>query len=140
MVSTCFREGTVMHARTIAAIITICLCLSAHTVAAQPQVRSVNPEAIEFEPPIVSGDVIAYRIEVFDANADTRRDPPVKSVDLRARDLQRDGTVRLDLMPMLLVIPDGKYVATIRTVGSVASLQSGSSETFVLSRNGTVED
>jgi hypothetical protein len=130
-----------MHGTTIAVVIAALLSIGTTSVAAQSQGRSVNPESLEFDP-LLGGqpDLTEYRVDVFAADSDPRLARPIKSIDLRRRDLRDDGSVRIELTSVLNDVPDGRYVATIRAVSGTQTVQSGPSETFVLSRNGTVAD
>jgi hypothetical protein len=137
----CFSGGWVMHARTVAILTAMCLCLSSHQLAAQPRVRSVNPEAIDFDIPTVDQPEQAeYRVEVFQADSDIHVAAPIKSIDLARRDFRDNGTFRLDLTSALNDVPDGNYVATVRATSGTQTVQTGPGETFVLSRHRTPED
>jgi hypothetical protein len=96
--------------------------------------RSINPEAIEFDVS-TSGltELTQYRVELFTASADTQHDPPIKSIDL-PRDSVNDGRVRVPVKAALSDVPDGQYVATIRTENERESIQSEPSPTFIVSR------
>src|SRR5436190_21230493 len=91
-------RGTVMHLRTVAAVV-VALSLNCQPAAAQPRVRSVNPQAIEFEPPAGSAEQTEYRVDFFVAGADPRQAIPVKSIELGPRARRDDGTVWVEVMP-----------------------------------------
>jgi hypothetical protein len=130
-----------MHTKVVAVIAIACVNLIADPVFAQAQGRSVNPEGVEFDLSSMSQeDVNGYRVELFVAGADVRRELPVKSLEL-ARGAVRDrGKIRVDLRNALMDLQDGEYVATIRPLTADRSIQSEPSEVFVVSRNQSGED
>ena len=130
-----------MSIRRVALIFVVLLCLTAPHVGAQSPALSVNPEAIEFEPPLLdSSSVTGFRFEIFLAGSDTTRDTPVETLDLSPGALGKDGRIRVELKDVVLDLPNGRYIATIRTVTLGRSEQGEPSNPFVLAREGSVAD
>lgn len=112
---------------------------SAHSAA--QEARSINPEAVEFDSPVLALEgVHTLRVELFMAGADTRRDQPVNTLDVDPRAIRPDGRLRVELTPLVIGVPDGSYVATVRAVSDDQTAQSPPSDAFVLAREGTPED
>lgn len=123
--------------RAIAVVIGV-LSLTTHSLFAQQPPRSVNPEAIEFDPPrTTQAPGTEYRVEVFRAGADIQSDRPIRSVDLGALAEQDHGSLRVDLHEALIDVPDGVYIATLRAFGIDGPIDIGEpTRTFTLSRDG----
>lgn len=123
------------------AVIVACVCAIGVAHAAQNGVRSVNPEALEFEVP--SGgdsDETAYRVEIFAAEADTSRDTPAQSIELGPSAVREEGRIRVDVARSLGSLPDGSYVATIAAVHEgLDAVRSAPGEPFVIARGSTPE-
>ena len=105
--------------RVLASVLaTLVLLVRPPALAAQPAfVRIANPGTVEFE--ILDqrpAEVELYRIELFSRDADTQVALPVKRVDVQAASAPKVGTIRIDLRERLEGVPDGEYVATIRTI------------------------
>ena len=99
------------------AALVVCLVTSVSNVQSQSSpIR--NPRIIEFDIPNENRSrVDGYRIELFQSREDTSVAVPIKAVDVR-RALRRDElSVRVDLRQVLEGVPDGEYVATLRTLG-----------------------
>lgn len=112
------------------------------TLAAQGTTQMVNPEAIQFESPVLMEPGLrGFRMDVFAAGANPAVDPPVSSVEvgLNARDAAR---VRVSLQNGLLDVPNGRYIATIRgrTADGTLTGPSVASDAFVLSRPDAPEE
>jgi hypothetical protein len=132
-----------MNLRTVAVIIGVCLPgLSGTTARAQQQARSVNPEAIDFDlPGFARSEETRFRLDVFNASSDTRRDSPLKSSGVMSRNVTGGvEKVRVDLVGLLNRVPDGEYVATLLATRRGESIQSEPSPVFVLSRNPATKD
>lgn len=127
-----------MNVFTLLSLLLLLFGVTSNT-AAQTAARNVNPEAVEFDLDPQAG-VSGYRVDFFMAGADTVRDTPVKSVDIGPGARGADGRVRVRLNDLLLDIPNGSYVATIRGTGAAITPQSPPSDVFVLSRQGSPED
>jgi hypothetical protein len=125
----------VVMLRTVASAIGV-FCLSCLPLFAQEGARSVNPEAIQFDPP--QGDQppgTEYRVEFFNASADIHADRPVRSIGLHPLMLLDDGSLRVDLHSALVDVPDGEYIATLRAFGDNGPVDvSEPSQPFVLFR------
>lgn len=117
-----------------AACLAICVVLFTPAGAAGQPAPIVNPRAIEFELPAgAHGNVIAYRVELFPSGSDTASAPAVRALDVpRAR---RPGrALRVDLREWLQGVPDGEYVATVRSLaGNGESPRSEPTEPFTIS-------
>ncbi|MEQ1869345.1 MAG: hypothetical protein ABL961_04920 [Vicinamibacterales bacterium] len=130
-----------MRIRRVALAVFICVALSVAHVTAQTEASSINPEAVEFETPVLSiAGITGYRVELFVAGADPTSDRPVNTMELGAGALRSDGRLRVELKTLIFDIPDGRYVATVRAMTATRSEQSAPSEAFVLSRAETVDD
>lgn len=108
---------------------------------AQSVARNVNPEAVEFDSPLLSQPgLTGFRVDFFMAYADPTRDTPVKSIDIGLGARDDRGKVLVRLTDVLLDVPNGSYVATIRGTGAGLTPQSEASDAFVLSRPGAPVD
>jgi hypothetical protein len=128
-----------MHPRTLALAATVGFLLVSCTASAQFRAHSVNPEAIEFEAEMLLDPVATgYRVEFFRAGYDTQRDDPVKMLNLPRGIVQEGGRVRVVIRDFVLDMPNGQYVATIRTIaGPRQSARSAPTDVFVLALDGS---
>jgi hypothetical protein len=85
--------------------------------AQQMTVRLANPTIVEVR---VSGapasDSDTYRLEIFPAGADTQSATPLRTVDFSAAALGGPDRSRFDIAGTLNGLPEGEYIATVRTV------------------------
>jgi hypothetical protein len=94
--------------------------LIASTLTAQPPSVS-SPRAIEFDPPEKDlADVVGYRLEIFPIGSNAALDSPIRLVDFRESSVASSGSVRIVLGTALDGLPDGMYVATLRSLSSQA--------------------
>jgi hypothetical protein len=118
-----------------AALFITLVFLHASPSTAQPAfVRIGNPGSLEFQ--IVGGaaSVSGYRVELFSSAGDPFAAPPVRVVDVPAAPGRTDEHVLIDLHAQLTGIPDGDYVATVRTIsGGIASPRSQPTQPFFVS-------
>jgi len=128
-----------MHIRSL--VLVIVGCLTAATAGAQVPIRSVNPEAVEFDVPNPPDrGVTGYRVELFKADMHPDTDAPLESIKIRADAVRDDGTVRVDLGLGSVDLPDGVYVATIRPMGGERSERSAAGAPFVLARGAALAE
>src|SRR5262245_56561443 len=101
-----------MNSRTVAAIVGVfLLCLSGGTARAQQVVRTVNPEALDFDlPGYAQSEDTQFRLDVFFAGPEYPNDRPMKSTGVKSRNVkQAADRVRIDLIGLLKNVPDGRY-------------------------------
>jgi hypothetical protein len=132
-----------MACRTVTMALATCVfLLNAPVLTAQSTAgRVANPEAVEFDVPGAGGSEIdGYRVELFPTGSDTKSAEPVKTLELSSPSAS-DGKLRVDLRSSLEGLPDGAYVATIRTIRvDGQSARSEPTEPFLVSHNRFVQD
>jgi hypothetical protein len=119
------------------------LLLNASVVTAQSSAgRVANPEAVEFDVPDAGGaEIDGYRVELFPTGSDTKSAEPVNALELSSPSSASDGKLRVDIRSSLEGLPDGAYVATIRTLRvDSQSARSEPTQPFLVSHSRFVQD
>jgi len=138
-----------MNSRTVVAIVGVfLLCLSGGTAGAQQEqeqrqvVRSVNPEALDFDLPGYAGsDDTKFRLDVFYSGPEFANDRVIKSTGVMSRNVKGAADrVRVDITGLLKNVPDGRYTATLFAIKRGETIQSERTPVFVLSRSGIRDD
>lgn len=130
-----------MRTQTLVLAVALVAFAAPSATAQAPAARSINPEAVEFDTPVTSTPgVTGFVVEIFVATADPERDAPVTAKTLGRDALQRTGIVRVELKDLVLGIPDGRYMATLRTEPSVGAVRSEPSDPFLIRQAGTPQD
>jgi hypothetical protein len=131
-----------MTQRTVVMLTALLCAAHGNPAIAQDHSRSVNPQAIEFDLQSLNighANQTNIRVDFFEAGANLRRDVPIKSTVIPTSDMN-DRTVRVDVMSLLGDLPDGEYVAAIRSESPDQSLQGEVSAVFVLNHGGVLDD
>lgn len=108
-----------------------CVALAMSAFAAGAAAQPVNPHTIEFDPPRQDRDITGYRIELFPSDVDVASAVPLRTLNV-AR-LQGGESLKVDLRRFLRGVPNGTYVATVRSLSRQgASARSAPTEPFTI--------
>lgn len=125
---------------TVASFLFLFVLLAVPSARAQ-DTATINPEAVEFESPVLdTPGITEYRVELFVAGADPARDVVVASRSFPPGAQQTPGRLRVELKELVLEVPNGRYIAVVRAVAGEQSFRTAPSAPFVLSRTDTVDD
>lgn len=116
------------------------LSVPAAISAQQPpqRVQLANPSALEFEVSVDARQLATrYRVEVFAGSDVSALATAARVFDTADITDAGSGRVRVELGPALAGLPDGEYVATLRTVGVQGeSMRSSATPRFIVYDSG----
>lgn len=133
-----------MAKRVITAVLaTSVLLIGAPVLLAQSNAgRVTNPEAVEFDVPTeLDSGIDGYRVEVFRTGSNTKSADAVKALEFSPTAAASEGKLRVEIRSSLEGLPDGEYLATIRTLRSNSqSARSEPTQPFLVSHGALAQD